>query len=342
MKDNTHVYLQDFLKTAKFLELKGDNWELPIHPFDPKDATVPSMQSIPTEVTEKYTTRNWGCLIPFVVMAFLFTLPAFFISPEDLGLALIVGVLWIPFILIMGHKLEVGKEETKYRTRRLSQIEIDELTNAAKTKYQQDLIYYRKLKEEFNNKLFEFNQRLNSQAYLLDRYAKVIVSTIFKRLLITYPKLLNCDNPPQRGKSEDLLFYTLMKEQPSYVKMDKSLGRYAPDLVIHNGCSCPIDIEVDEPYEIRTKKEIHFIGCGDEERNDYFSSNNWFVLRFSENQIKNNLNECVKIVKALIHFIDWGDTSQLFEIEYLLNSISEPRWTKEQARMLAIENFRNK
>lgn len=48
------------------------------------------------------------------------------------------------------------------------------------------------------------------------------------------------------------------------------LGTYAPDLVLYNGCSCPVDIEIDEPYEYKTKKEIHYMGCGDEERNNYF------------------------------------------------------------------------
>lgn len=193
----------------------------------------------------------------------------------------------------MGYNAGVGKEETKSRIRKLSQNEIDELTKTAKFKYQRDLISYRKLKEEYDNKLIEFNQKLNLQATLLDKYANLIVPTIFKRILITYPQFKDCENPPQRGKSEDILFYSLMKELPSYVKMDKVLGSYAPDLIIHNGCSSPIDLEIDEPYELRTKKEIHYIGCGDEGRNNFFTSNNWFVLRFSENQIKRVFNkEC--------------------------------------------------
>lgn len=340
LKDRTHIYLHDFLGIAKSLKLKGNNWEFLIHPFNPKDASEPNMPKIPTEVTETYKTRNWGCLVPFLLVAFLFTLPAFFISPDDLGLAIIVALLWIPFILLMGYKAGVGKEETKSRIRRLSQNEIDELTKNAQIKYQHDLISYRKLKKEYDNKLIEYNQNLNLQAKLLDKYANLIVPTIFKRILITYPQLKDCENPPQRGKSEDMLFYSLMKELPSYVKMDKVLGNYAPDLILHNGCSCPIDLEIDEPYELRTKKEIHYIGCGDEERNNFFTSNDWFVLRFSENQIKSHLNECLKIVKALVYFIEWGDTSQLREIEDILNDIKEPRWTKEQARMLAIDNYR--
>lgn len=66
-----------FLEVAKSLNLRG-NWEFPHHPCDP-EKNKPSMPTIRSEVRESYKTRNWGCLIPFIVMAFLFTLPAFFI-----------------------------------------------------------------------------------------------------------------------------------------------------------------------------------------------------------------------------------------------------------------------
>ena len=341
-KDKSHIYLHDFLNTAKSLNLKGDDWQFLIHPFNPKDATVPSLPKIPTEKIETYKSRNWGCLIPVIIMAAIFTLPAFFISPEDPGLGIIVALLWIPFVLLMAHKMDVGKLESKVRTRKLTQQEIKQLEQEAHDKYQKDIEAYRKLRGEYESKELEFMQRLNSQAALLDKYAKLIVPTIFKRCLINYPKIDNCVNPPQRGASENKLFYELMTEFPSFIKIDKSLGAYFPDLVLCNGCSCPIDIEIDEPYEFRTKKEIHYIGCGDEERNNYFSSNNWFVLRFTENQIKNHITECVDIIKALVHFIEWGDTSKLYEIEETIMQIQEPRWTKEKSRMLAIEDYRTK
>ena len=106
----------------------------------------------------------------------------------------------------------------------------------------------------------EFEQRLDSQAKLLDRHSNRIVASIFKRCLITYHQLKNNNEPLQRGASENDLFYALMKEFPSYIKIDKVLGAYSPDLVLYNGCSCHIDIEIDEPYEFQTKKEIHYIG----------------------------------------------------------------------------------
>ena len=339
-KDKSHIFLHDFLNTAKQLNIKGDDWQFLIHPFDPKDATVPQMPDIPTEKTESYQTHNWGCLIPIIIVAALFTLPAFFISPEDPGLGVIVAILWIPFVLLMAHKMNVGKSETKIRTRKLTQHEIDQLQQEALKKYQDNLEAYRKLRTEYCGKKIEFEKRLDSQAELLDKHAKLIASTIFKRCLLYNFEIEVCLEPPQRGASEDKLFYALMKEFPSYIKVDRSLGAYAPDLVLYNGRSCPIDIEIDEPYEYKTKKEIHYIGCGDEERNKFFVQNDWFVLRFTENQINKHLKECTDIVKALVNFIKWGDTSQLYEIERTITQIQEPRWSKEKARMLAIENCR--
>ena len=146
MNDKNHIYLHDFLNVAKQLNLKGDDWEFLVHPYNPKDATVPSIPEIPTEKTEFYKTRNWGCLIPFIIVAFLFTLPAFFISPKDPGLGIIVAILWIPFVLLMAHKMNVGKLESKIRTRKLTQPEIKQLEQEAQEKYQKDIKAYRKLR----------------------------------------------------------------------------------------------------------------------------------------------------------------------------------------------------
>lgn len=341
-KDKSHIFLHDFLNAAKQLNIKGDDWQFLIHPFNPKDAAVPQRPHIPTEKTECYELHNWGCLIPVLIMVILFTLPAFFISPEDPGLGVMVAILWIPFILLMAHKMGVGKSETKVRTRKLTQHEFNQLEQEALKKYQNNLEAYRKLRAEYDDKKMEFEQRLDSQAKLLDRHSNRIVASIFKRCLITYHQLKNNSEPPLRGASENDLFYALMKDFPSYIKIDKVLGAYSPDLVLYNGCSCPIDIEIDEPYEFQTKKEIHYIGGGDEERNKFFVQNNWFVLRFSENQINNHLKECVNIVKALVDFIEWGDTSKLYNVEKTIANIQEQRWTKEQSRMFVIENYRSK
>lgn len=84
-KDKSHIFLQDFLNAAKLLNIKGDDWQFLIHPFDPKNATVPQKPNIPTEKTEYYKAHNWGCLILLLIMAALFTLPAFLYPLKPLG-----------------------------------------------------------------------------------------------------------------------------------------------------------------------------------------------------------------------------------------------------------------
>lgn len=337
-KDKSHIFLHDFLNVAKQLNLKGNDWHFFNHPANPKYATVPKMPNIPTEKLEYYKSRNWGCLIPVLIMA----LPPFLISLDDPAMGKAISVFWIPFVLFLAYKLRVGRSEDDARIRKLKKHEIDKLKEEALQKYEDDFEAYRKLIAEYDDKKREFDQRLESQAKLLDIYSKFIVESMFERCMITYPKIQINNNPPQQGASENNLFYALMKKFPSHIKIDRALGAYSPDLVLSNGRSCPIDIEVDEPYEFKTKKEIHYIGCGDEERNQFFVQNDWFVLRFSENQIKNHLTECVNIVEALVDFIKWGKTSKLYKVERIIANIQEPRWTKEQSRMFAIENYRLK
>lgn len=49
-----------------------------------------------------------------------------------------------------------------------------------------------------------------------------------------------------------------------------------------------------------------------------------------------------KYCKALVDFIEWGDTSKLYNVEKTIANIQEQRWTKEQSRMFVIENYRSK
>ena len=41
MNDKNHIYLHDFLNVAKQLNLKGDDWEFLVHPYNPKECDSP-------------------------------------------------------------------------------------------------------------------------------------------------------------------------------------------------------------------------------------------------------------------------------------------------------------
>ena len=122
------------------------------------------------------------------------------------------------------------------------------------------------------------------------------------------------------------------------VIIDGKVGKYYPDLIIKAGRAY-IDIEIDEPYEYTEKKETHYIGCGDKERNDFFLNSDWFIIRFSENQIKNHIDDCVSIVDAIRNLLK-GNLA-VTNFSNIIDNISEPFWTKEEARMMAIESYRD-
>ena len=132
-----------------------------------------------------------------------------------------------------------------------------------------------------------------------------------------------------------------MYEFPQYVKVDVEIEGYYPDITLEIDEHICIDIEIDEPYEFKTKKEIHYIGI-DDIRNETITNCNWFVLRLAEDQIKYNLTGCIKIIKALVDFIKNPNEENLDQYQKLADSIKIKQWTKEEARLMAIQDSRKK
>lgn len=147
--------------------------------------------------------------------------------------------------------------------------------------------------------------------------------------------------PPQKGRAEDLFFFQLMQRYSNYILVNRRKGNYFPDITLSINESF-IDVEIDEPYSFKDKKEIHYIGSNDRIRNEYFVNQNWFIIRFSEMNIISNMEECINIVDCIVNFINTGDIEYLSKLLTIKESISHKQWTIEQARMMAISNYRNK
>lgn len=82
---------------------------------------------------------------------------------------------------------------------------------------------------------------------------------------------------------------------------------YEPDIAIvytKNGLNVRIDIEIDEPYAAITNTPTHYIECGDEKRDANLNSLGWIVIRFSEKQIYQQPNSCLKFVFEIVKSID--------------------------------------
>lgn len=114
---------------------------------------------------------------------------------------------------------------------------------------------------------------------------------------------------------------------------------YRPDIVLfwekYNLC---IDIEIDEPYDILSRKPIHFIDSSDYLRNVYFTRQGWVIIRFCEEQVMKNTENCIKYVASILKKITeeeiFHSLLEDFQVE------ESERWTYNQALEFAQNNHR--
>ena len=113
---------------------------------------------------------------------------------------------------------------------------------------------------------------------------------------------------------------------------------YEPDIAIietDSQLGLRIDIEIDEPYSGYDKKPIHYIGCGDNYRDENLVNMGWIVLRFSEKQIHKEASQCVSFIRYIISRLITPNKLQPFA-----SPSYDKRWTKVEAEIMAARRFR--
>lgn len=115
---------------------------------------------------------------------------------------------------------------------------------------------------------------------------------------------------------------------------------YSTDFaLIHPQSGLALDIEIDEPYEGRSKQPHH---CQDDpkdaRRNKFFIERNWLVIRFSEYQIASQPDACCRAIAVFLAlFLD----ETLFEDLNLVKPLRlDSCWNKVKARRLAKQGYR--
>lgn len=231
--------------------------------------------------------------------------------------------------------------------------------------YERELSYYNKYVRE----LYLYNEIIGSEENLAIYRNKILYESI-KRA----NELGDIYEPSQRkGKTEKIFYDFLRKKLGKNIQIDKEITKrflfngefgyyqysekygkpYMPDIVYDEDFgSIHIDIEIDEPYTLsdessnynKTYKPIHFLGGDDEKRDDFFVFNNWVVLRFAEEQIVNNIEDCGKIVQDVVNFLtdllkNEGEFKSWLELKtYGIKKVK--RWTKVEAEEMAENNYR--
>ena len=102
-----------------------------------------------------------------------------------------------------------------------------------------------------------------------------------------------------------------------------------------------IDIEIDEPYDEIRKFPTHIIGS-DDQRDNYFLSHGWTVIRFSEFQVIRYPLLCVKEIHELVKKLSLNELSLVYlPNENITDSnFLQKRWSFEDANYMSQNNVR--
>ena len=147
------------------------------------------------------------------------------------------------------------------------------------------------------------------------------------------------------GVSEKAFYQVIGRIFPEFIQgvafhNPKFSHPYSADFVLVHKSSLSIDIEIDEPYVGDTKAPHHCIDQGkDDIRNQFFTSNNWVVIRFSEKQAVKYPYSCCKAIASVIARVA-GDYTFLTRLQKVSDLPPDPMWTIKQAKKWAMFDYR--
>ena len=326
-------------------EMKGDlDCLRPLtHPYKP---IVPVLHTIPSSHREfvkesLWKSDYWQIIIGFFVFGLLLCFIGFIKGGVSSFLffmffwALLTIVL-IVFLVLQGDK----NRNMVYKEIPYSKKQFDTLKDEEQRRYEAAVKEYPNALKKYEEDLEFFNKAMAERERIIKSCIPMYLSSLVKTNFVKSMAYSTVNDAPIRGRSEDLLFAELMKHVPDAVHVDTVISGYYPDIMISTPSGVYIDVEIDEPYEMNSKKEIHCIGGDDDTRNARIAQKEWIVLRFSEKQVMTNCASCTRIIEDLIAIVENGDLQALDELTTMLSLVSDKRWTKEVARMMALENYR--
>jgi hypothetical protein len=273
------------------------------------------------------------------------------------GLMIFVAVkaqlIWIwAFYIIVTIALigSLFSKEEKVKVKTNDELE-DEYRNKMEeyeNKLKEDELLYQKELSKYNVKLNEYHQEalvLQSKSNIY-RYQKEQLRDFFEKI----KKPIYSEVIYKKGVTENYFYQYLKKYFGEKIKTDltikdeltrsKEIRTYLPDYVYFDPDGLIIDIEIDEPYVGHNGEPIHYEGI-DVYRDNFFIENNWIVIRFAEEQIIKQPEECCFFIAQAINEITNNDEHiKLFIKQNIPTPIRQ--WSKEEAHKLAFNRYRNK
>lgn len=321
-----------------FGSLLGYDLSIPLAPNRP---STPSKEAVPKTYKKNSNSMSLLSLLIFPAIFFVilfYVLSDYYVARMILGIPLVLSVLFLIGSVISGQIfteyfwIDNGDVDVKYNANEISVME-----KKAKESYDKRLISYNEQLTIYNDKLIENNNKIAQQEKDLNETFPLIARQMWLQAMNTKLNSLNTGSSTDPGIAVKKLVARLALLYPQILKV----GLKFPDflqtaILLHLNNSVIVNIEVDEPYDRKTRKETNFIGSDDEGRDLICAENNMFVLRFSESQVTYALSECVSIVQELVMFTQSANTQHLLNIGDTSKNIEVLCWSKEEARLMAM------
>ena len=129
---------------------------------------------------------------------------------------------------------------------------------------------------------------------------------------------------------------------PGAVLPSKGRGNgIVPDFLLYDrNNNFYLDIEIDEPYVWKENIITHFIGA-DFDRDFNVTQANWFILKFTEEQVIINPRKAIKIICEVLSHIQALLSGKESNFSNNYHGFTSKAWTKEDCTRMMIENYRS-
>jgi len=314
----------------------------------PKEPISPQMTSSGKNVTSgsNFWSSTGAILATIIFNGFLIYIA---VEAEVYFIFLLYGILIVslPFLISSNRREKIKDRNSRdeaYKKYLFEKEQYPVKLEKAHSDHKVKLYEYEKALKEYNS----YNTKVSKHEFIA-KYRSKLLKDFYGT--IKKPEVFN--GVYNQGKSEsyfhgylikyfgDYVYvnYTIIDNNYSHINLHSDV--YKPDFIFWDEESIIIDIEVDEPYIITTGEPIHYIGS-DDRRNDFFTSNNWIVLRFSEQQIVNHPEACCFQIADIVYDLTGNSSFKLNLIEHCYLPPKESMWTKEHAHRMAYKKLRDR
>ncbi|PSB59128.1 hypothetical protein C7B77_02025 [Chamaesiphon polymorphus CCALA 037] len=270
---------------------------------------------------------------------------------------LIAHVITIPVMgvlsfLLAGIGLYVGYKVMSYPRRKRehsNQIkQIEESNDREQKRYDDDISNYPTRERQYKQARQEHDRRI-TEILKPENVRQFQLNLIEREIQNTRPHDLE-DSKAQRGFCEPMFGRSLLSYFSSS-KIKTGLGLnisdypypYSPDFAYIDLVSgLRIDIEIDEPYAFNSREPTHYRGMWrDNNRNDAFLSRGWIVIRFAEEQVAKQPDECCKVIAKVVY--EWANDPTFINRTERFGELQPiHHWSEEEAKEMAINDYRSK